>query len=209
MKIELDPIRLVLLSALATLASLCACADHSSSVDHSSSGANLLKNGGFESDSTYHWRYLTSGDSAYVLPGWILLDGGVEHLRPAVGGGSVPISNAPEGNYILDLAPYTTKGGGIRQTFATSKGVEYVLRFRAGTFRTQGRKDTSVVEVWIDNMPRVTMEVANPDQPTILWQTLTVRFRASGDSTTLDLRNNQNPLEHFAFVDDAIVTVSD
>jgi hypothetical protein len=92
-------------------------------------------------------------------------------------------------------------GGGIEQALATVAGESCVIDFFAGNARGAGPSGSGTVRISIDGGHLT--DIATPDAP----GAVTVRglrsfsFTATGASTVVRFRNDQNPLLHFSLID--------
>lgn len=162
----------------------------------SAAQANLLQNGGFEQPGGCASScVLLAADTS--ISGWTTFLSGVEYLDPRFLG----VGPAPEGSMVVDLANFTyPQGGGIHQTFGTVAGAFYTLSFSAGNALFDGRLGTGTVRVEVAGQD-ITFNTPVATSITGVWQTLSFDFQATASQTTLRFSNQQDPLLHFAVID--------
>jgi Protein of unknown function (DUF642) len=162
---------------------------------------NLLVNGSFEQPSGCTPNCLLAGGSDYIA-GWTTWLSGVEYVDPLDFGTGI----APDGQMAVDLANFTyPQGGGIAQSFDTAVGGRYTLSFHAGNARFDGRTGTGWVRVQVAGVDVV---VETPQASTLegVWQRIEIGFVATSDRSELRFSNTQDPLLHYALIDDVRVT---
>lgn len=163
-------------------------------------GAQLV-NGSFEGCSP--GNYIGSGGET-VINGWTMTNQGVEWFQE-------PGYTARNGNCMVDLAWYTSlgvPGGGIRQTVNTVLGQRYDLSYWGATTRGFGRDGTGIIELWLNGSLLSSNAVSNSSSTLTLsdWSQFTDSFVATGSTTDIEFRNQQNAFLNFADLDD--VTMS-
>lgn len=156
-------------------------------------------NGGFEGCQTNN--VIISG-GLNVIGGWTTANDGVEWFP----GGLSGLGPGKVGNCIVDLAWYTNTdpiGGAIWQDVATVAGQSYDLSFYGLTAQFAGRDGTGEIEVWVDGTLRNIFNVVNHSATWVAgdWVAFTQGFSATGATTRIEFRNNQNAFEHFALID--------
>lgn len=162
-----------------------------------------LVNGSFEGCGA--GNYIGSaGDNA--IAGWTMSQQGVEWFRAADFG-----VVAHGGSCAIDLSWYTsngTPGGGIKQSFATVVGQTYLLSYWGTTSRSSGRDGTGLIEIWLNGSLYGSNSVTNLNATFGLsdWVQFTHTFTATGATTDLEFRNQQNAFLHFTDVDDVSVS---
>ena len=169
------------------------------------STAEMIVNGSFESPPLPQYEHVPGG--ATTITGWLTVDSGVERFNPSdpgVGFGGTPVGFAQTGTLAIDLAIFT--GGGIQQTFGTLPGAWYRVEFYGGTLEGFNRDGTGQIEALVNSVPRTFFNVVN-HSPTIVWSLFSFDFQATGSTTTLEFRNRQDHLRHFAFIDSVSVNV--
>ncbi len=135
------------------------------------------------------------------IPGWTMTRQGVEWFAQS------PSFVAHSGSCMVDLAWYTSlgnPGGGIQQVLATSAGAQYTVNFWGTTAAVSGRDGTGVIEVWLNGALAGSYNVFNPHATIAMsdWMHFSNTFIATGPTTTLEFRNQQNAFLHFADLDD-------
>lgn len=153
-----------------------------------------LPNGSFEEGPGGSYAYIPGGSSD--LTDWLTTQNGVEWFNPGFYGWG----SAKDGNYVVDLAPYTYTGGGVEQSFATVPGQYYKLQFYGSTLNAGGRDGTGQVDVLVDGSLRQSFSLSN-DTATVNWGLKTVYFGATNPNTTVEFQNNEDPYTHFALID--------
>ncbi|GFM56660.1 DUF642 domain-containing protein [Pseudomonas capsici] len=164
--------------------------------------ANLLTNGSFEQPGCSANCILNTPAQAGYLPGWTTFLSGVEYfnVKASVGG-----SSAADGSNVIDLANYDYKnGGGIQQNFNTSVGARYRLTFYAGNIRSSGRTGSGVIDVKVAGQT-VSFNTPVATGQTIVWAPVSYEFTAKTPQTTLSFSNEQDPLLHFALIDNVSI----
>ncbi len=162
--------------------------------------AQLVVNGSFESPGGCEGGCVLPGGST-AIPGWITLLSGVEYINPLVLG----VGPVPDGLMAVDLANFTyPEGGGIQQTLPTVTGQTYTLSFSLGNSRFDGRDGTGTVRVQVAGLDLL---FNTPVATTVtgVWATASVDFVALAASTTLRFLNEQDPLLHYAVIDQVSV----
>lgn len=163
-----------------------------------SAGAQLV-NGGFEGCPTY----LLGSNGSTAINGWTMTNQGVEWFSPSAYGAGV----AHGGNCAVDLAWYTSNGvpgGGIKQTAQTVAGQSYNLSFWGATTAASGRFGTGIIELWLNGSLAGSYNVANNKSYMTLadWLSFSNTFVATGSTTDIEFRNQQNAYQYFADLDD-------
>lgn len=153
-----------------------------------------LVNGSFEEGPGGSYAYIPGGSSD--LTDWLTTQNGVEWFDPGFYGWG----SAKDGNYVVDLAPYTYTGGGVEKSIATVPGQYYKLQFYGSTLAASGRDGTGQVDVLIDGSLRQSFSLSN-NTATVDWGQRTVYFGAANSTTTVEFQNNQDPYAHFALID--------
>lgn len=162
--------------------------------------AQLVVNGSFELPGGCEGGCVLPGGST-AIAGWTTVLSGVEYINPLVLG----VGPVPDGLMAVDLANFTfPEGGGIEQTLATVTGQTYTLNFSLGNARFDGRDGTGTVRVQVAGLD---LMFDTPVAPTIagVWASASVDFVAQAESTTLRFLNEQNPLLHYAVIDQVSV----
>ncbi len=157
-----------------------------------------LVNGSFEGCAPGN---LIGSGGSLAVSGWTMTNQGVEWFSTP--GGWV----FHDGACAVDLAWYTSSGvpgGGIRQTASTIAGQTYLLSFWGSTTNFAGRDGTGIIELWLNGAMVSSNAVANGKSFLTLgdWSQFTQSFVATGTSTDIEFRNQQNAFLHFANVDD-------
>jgi hypothetical protein len=162
--------------------------------------ASIVVNGSFETGT----QDTTNPTVAVAIPGWSIGGNGVER---GVAGSSIDVAPgaADDGLWFVDLAFFTTGDGIIRQTLATTVDTIYDMTFALGNSTYFGRDGTGVVDVYIDGNLVSSLNTPIAVTPTIVWVDFAVQFQATAPSTVIEFRNTQDPLEHYAFLDDVAV----
>ncbi|MEM9541682.1 MAG: DUF642 domain-containing protein [Cyanobacteria bacterium P01_E01_bin.42] len=168
-------------------------------------GSFELPNGGaFCSNSTR-----VSGGSNF-FDGWETILNGVEYCQnnPSFQARYGEIQ-AQDGKRLLDLAFFTTGGGGLQQNFSTIVGESYNVSFFGASLTAFGRNGTGELEVSVADKTEI-FDVFNLKDSLGIedWQLFTFDFVAISNTTTLSFQNNQDPLQHFAFLDNVQVKQS-
>jgi len=162
-----------------------------------------FQNGSFESSSLPGpYQFLPSGDTS--LTGWTVTDNGIEWAQSGFTG---PGYLAHTGSFYIDVAGFTTPGGGIQQSFDTIPGDTYAVRFAAGNAVGFGRDGSGILEVSIAGATTpVNFTFADAtSSPDLQWFEHGFTFVAGGPTATVKFFNGQNPLEHFAALDSVSV----
>ncbi|MCA3241522.1 MAG: hypothetical protein ING89_09510 [Rubrivivax sp.] len=94
----------------------------------------------------------------------------------------------------------TFASGGAEQTLATVAGQSYAVSSRAGNSCSSGRDGNGVVNVSID-APTLASATADATTSDHVWAERSFSVVAKSISTTIRLRNDQNPVAHFAVID--------
>ena len=84
--------------------------------------ATLITNGSFESHSPAIGGFAVVAVGSSQLTGWEVFDGSIDVL-------SIGTWDPSDGNYSIDLDGAVGDAGGVRQTFATTAGTTYEVRF--------------------------------------------------------------------------------
>ncbi len=161
---------------------------------------NLLVNGSFERPAACERNCMVAGGSA-AIDGWTTFLSGVEYVATRGYGTGA----APDGEMAVDLANFVyPQGGGIQQSFATTAGGAYRLSFWTGNALFDGRDGTGTVRVQVAGVDTIF------DTPRVraiqgLWQQHTFNFLATSALTELRFSNTQDPLLHYALIDDVWV----
>ena len=173
----------------------------------SSSGPNLIRDGGFELPKVEVGTYdLFSAGQRFSA--W-----------KVVGKGNVaPISGkyvsedltfpAQSGRQWLDLTGVTNSREGVQQTIHTTTGTTYTLRFAVGNqdhpHGIYGVKST--IDVFIDGRPFLvaTNHIDNGSKVQV-WEFFTHQFTAASDKTTLRFMNGDGPNDNTNGLDTASV----
>ena len=157
-------------------------------------------NGSFESCP----GYANLGPGSSAVPGWTTTREGVEWFAQSAG------YAAYSGTCMVDLAVYTsngTPGGGIAQALSLTAGTAYSLSFAGSTSTGSGRDGTGIIELWMNGVFANSYSVANPSSTITSadWRVFTYDFTATS-STTVEFRNREDALLHFAIIDGVSVT---
>jgi hypothetical protein len=161
---------------------------------------NLLSNGSFEQPGGCLVGCVLPGASTAVA-GWTTFLSGVEYVDPLAFG----TGPAPDGLLAVDLANYVyPEGGGILQAFDTVAGELYALSFWAGNARFAGRDGSGTVHVQVGDLDAV-IDTPLAVSGQGVWALQQFSFTALSDRTELRLSNTQDPLVHYALVDDVRV----
>ena len=153
--------------------------------------AALITNGSFE-DNTNTGQFQATGSTA--ITGWTTTLSGVEYFQPGAG-------NAREGDWVIDLAYVTSSlSGGIAQSISTVNGEQFNLDFSLGTFAGLGRDGTAEVQLLIDDAVVGTYTITNLTA-NYVWEDHSYVHTATGSSTKIEFRNEENANFHFAFLD--------
>ena len=161
---------------------------------------NLLVNGSFELPGDCAGNCVTAGGST-AIAGWTTVLSGVEHVDPnAFGTGPVPA-----GRRAVDLANHVyPQGGGVSQSFDTSVGGRYLLSFWAGNALFDGRIGSGTVQVQVAGL-HLLFDTPQANSLQGVWESYEVKFQALGARTELVFFNTQDPLLHYALIDDVRV----
>lgn len=154
-----------------------------------------LINGGFEPGPGGATAILPPGST--LIPGWVATDSGAEWFLPA----GLGYANSPQGGYVVDLANYIYNAGGVAQTFATTPGQAYEIRFYYGTHAAFGRDGTAEIIVAAGATSQ-TYSIVNAGSQ-IIWEERVFTFTADAPTTTLSFRCLQSGYQHFAYIDGA------
>jgi len=164
---------------------------------------NLLINGSFETPGIPDgYVALAPGDS--IIQGWITTLKGIEWFNPVVAPSFVNTGFAADGNYLVELTPANSVGGGIAQTFNTQPKT-YTVSFALGTSKERGRNGTATVTVTVAGITR-TFTTATTN-PFITWERKQFSFDAPGGPVTLSFASLDDPATSYVDLDD--VRVSD
>ena len=164
--------------------------------------ANLVSNGSFETPGPAGGSYELLPGASTAVTDWTTTLNGVEWFDPTIP--AYAWGPAQDGAYLIDLAPFTYTGGGIKQSFATTMGETYRVTFFGSTLFSSGRDGTGQIDVYINGVLTATFNLAN-NTATVDWQELTFDFTATGTTTTIQFRNSEDASLHFAFIDNVAV----
>jgi len=131
------------------------------------------------------------------IDNWTITLDGVERFQPA----SFGLGPAPDGDWVLDLAYFTSaSGGGVSQIVAATPSEAFTLEFSASTARSSGRDGTAEIELLIDDVLVRTISLSNP-LATMDWQNFSEVITPTSANTKIEFRNSQNANLHFAYLD--------
>jgi hypothetical protein len=182
---------------------LFATAIATASFGESSSFASIVVNGSFELGT----QHPTNTTIATSIPGWTIGGNGVERWDP----GTTPLGapgTADDGAWAVDLAFFTTGNGIVSQQLATTVNTIYDMTFALGNSTFFGRDGTGVVDVYIDGNLVGSLNTPTATSPTIVWADFAIQFQATSPSTVIEFRNTQDPVDHFAFLDNVAVNAA-
>ena len=122
---------------------------------------------------------------------------------------SVNTGAAADGKYLLDLAPASGLGGGIKQTINTIPGKTYHVSFAMGTSRERGKNGSASLTVTVTDSAGSTAHAFNmtAENPGIVWERKSFGFVAHAGETTFTFSTLDDPATSFVNLDD--VRVSD
>jgi len=145
---------------------------------------NVLANGSFESGDVATWQTLAPGST--TLAGWTVLGAGVTLSDDATFGGA----QARDGVQWLSLTTIGGSAGGVSQTFATQPGMDYLLTFDYTALSHGDTTGNNVIyelsyDVGAGPVPLTVNAQGTPILNFAPWTTETLRFTATGASTTL------------------------
>lgn len=162
---------------------------------------NLITNPSFEQGPDAY-AHLTAGSDR--IPGWTIVQNGVEAFTATdIGVGFFWPSTIHNGRKAVDLAPVSTPGGGLQQTFGTIPGTTYVVGFwlateaawsKVGTGSLSAVVDTQIFDTSVQNF---TGE--------FVWEHREFQFTADDDTATLSFTSSQDPLRHIVALDSVSV----
>ena len=164
-------------------------------------GAQIV-NGSFEGCTTSFNTILGGGSTA--INGWTTTNQGVEWFQQA---GYAP----HQGSCMVDLAWFTSNGvpgGGIHQVVNTVLGQGYNLSYWGATTTFAGRNGTGIIQLWLNGSLVSSNAVSNPS-PTLSigdWVQFNDYFVATGSTTDIEFRNQQNAFQVFADLDDVALS---
>jgi hypothetical protein len=168
-------------------------------------GPNLLVNPSFEVPNPGYPNSVDLPGGSTYLDGWTtILDGVGVFSTTDIGLGFPWPTTIADGEQAVDLPPgVRTGGGGIQQTFLTNPGTNYEVTFDLGTSLSHGRDGTGNVEVEADGVNRTyALSTLNPDWE---WSSHGFTFKADNASATLVFTSFDDPVAHFASVDNVSV----
>ena len=144
----------------------------SSEVIPRQAGANLLINGSFERGGN---RLFNIGSTE--IEGWKVVRGSVDIVGPDW--------QSSDGSYCLDLEGEAAFGG-VSQTFATTPGQSYLVRFdMAGN--PEGPPKTKKMRIQaVGQSADFSIDIVGRDRRNVGWQTHSWRFTATEPKTTIE-----------------------
>lgn len=162
---------------------------------------NLITNPSFEQGpDTY--AHLSAGSDR--IAGWTIVRNGVEAFTSTdIGVGFFWPSTIHNGRKAVDLAPVSTPGGGLQQTFGTIPGTAYVVGFwlateaawsKVGTGSLSAVVDTQIFDTSVENLTG-----------DFVWEYREFQFTADDNTATLSFTSSQDPLRHIVALDSVSV----
>ncbi len=176
----------------------------------SSSAANLLTNGSFETPIVPVGNYILYSDGSAAITGWQVVSNQGANVAIVSGafaqnGVSFP---AEDGIQWLDLTGTSnTLNEGVQQTVTTIPGQMYQLSYYVGN--TTGGAifgTTSTVNVSINGTPTFVDTNSTVSPTTQNWELFTHIFTAAGASTTLAFLNGDPPSDNNNGLDNIVLT---
>jgi choice-of-anchor C domain-containing protein len=166
----------------------------------SAAGAGpLLLNGSFElgpDPFPIHDIGVPAGSTAIL--GWTVLGGGIDLLEDPW--------NVSDGLRAIDLD--LNSPGGIEQTFATMAGLAYLLTFDLSG-NPEGGASTKHMQVSVgDASQDYSFDSPATTLDQIAWQSMTLRFLALSESTTLRFKSLSASGSYGALIDNVSVTAT-
>ena len=163
-----------------------------------------IVNGSFEGCGA--GNYIGSAGDASIN-GWTMTRQGVEWFSGPTFG-----ITPRNGNCVVDLAWFTSNGvpgGGIKQTISTLLGQQYKLSYWGATAAFAGRNGTGVIELWLNGSLYSSNNVFSAGSTVSLgdWTQFTDIFTATGTTTDIEFRNQQDAFTHFADLDDVSISM--
>ena len=178
--------------------------------------SNLLVNGSFEDATGFVDNGPTFGDQimnlnagATTLTGWTVVNGDVAWAAGTAYGLSTPF-----GTHAVDLTGYEmTAFGGLRQTFATTAGERYTLRFylgAGGDLRAYSGPNIARASLLDGSTTLASQEFSSAfheGRPT-QWDAQSLSFVATSGSTTLLLQGVAPAASQFIGIDNVSVSLA-
>jgi hypothetical protein len=176
----------------------------------SSSAANLLINGSFETPIVPVGSYILYPDGSAAITGWQVVGNTGANVAIISGafaqnGVSFP---AQDGVQWLDLTGTSnTLNEGVQQTVTTTPGQMYQLSYYVGNTTGGGIfGTTSTVNVSIDGTPTFFDTNSTVSPTTQNWEQFTHIFTATSGSTTLGFLNGDPPSDNNNGLDNIVLT---
>jgi hypothetical protein len=161
-----------------------------------------FQNGSFEIPGPINqYQDLPGGSTA--ITGWVTVGKTLEWYGTGQPGGS------QTGQYAVDLAGFQQAGSGVQQTFDTSAGSAYAVRFFSGNLRFDGRDGTADIQVSVTGSTEPVFRVFHDatTSATTQWFEHSLEFVAAGPTATVQFFNDQNPFTHYAALDSVSVSL--
>ena len=176
----------------------------------SSSAANLLTNGSFETPIVPVGSYILYSNGSAAITGWQVVSTPGANVAIVSGtfaqnGVSFP---AQDGVQWLDLTGTSnTLNEGVQQTVTTIPGQMYQLSYYVGNTTGGGIfGTTSTVNVSINGTPTFSDTNSTVSPTTQNWEQFTHIFKATSGSTTLGFLNGDPPSDNNNGLDNVVLT---